>query len=235
MELQRQRLPTHPLVQKNWDFWQILAFRSFAHKRVIDLGCGGLHLLNFLTSMGFNNLAGIDVSLSLSDRLYPFFYSFFSKRAVRPAYKLFVRNIEKTGFDDNSFDFAICLSVIEHGVNLHRFFCETSRILADGAILYLSTDYWEPKIHTYERMYGAKWTIFSKREINQLIEIAKRYGFKLRNEAEIPKVKDPVIRNLGKGYTFCSVEMELKRDKLASGYKTNNAKVMRGLVGAQNH
>jgi SAM-dependent methyltransferase len=213
IELQRQGLLTHPVVQKNWDFWQILEFKSFKNKRVVDLGCGGLYLLNFLYSMQFNNLAGIDLSLSLSDRIYPLFYSLYTKRTLRPAYRLHRGTVEKTGFNNNSFDFAISLSVIEHGVDLHKFFSETARILTDGAIMYLSTDYWEPKIHTDEsmQMYGAEWTIFSKDEINNLIDVAQKCGFCLRKEVEIPKVKDPVIYNLSNGYTFCSIEMELKK------------------------
>jgi SAM-dependent methyltransferase len=212
IELERQGLPTHGVVQKNWDLWQILEFQSFKNKRVIDLGCGGLYLLNFLSLLQFDNLTGIDLSLSLSDRFYPIFYSLYTKRALRPAYKLYRKNIENTGFEGNSFDFAISLSVIEHGVDLHKFFSETARILIDGGILYLSTDYWEPKIHTDEsmQMYGAEWTIFSKDEIANLIDLAQKHGFHLRKEVEIPNVKDPVIYYRSIGYTFCSIEMKLK-------------------------
>ena len=217
IELERQGLPTHGVAQKNWDLWQILEFRSFKNKRVVDLGCGGLYLLKFLSSLQFNNLTGIDLSLSLSDRFCPIFYSLYTKRALRPAYKLYRKNIEKTGFDSSSFDFAVSLSVIEHGVDLHKFFSESARILRDGAILYLSTDYWEPKIHIDEsmQMYGAEWTIFSKDEITNLIDIAQKHGFYLRKEGEIPNVKDPVIYNCSIGYTFCSIEMKLKKALIA--------------------
>ena len=213
IELQQQGLPTHPVVQKNWDFWQLLKFQPFKNKRVVDLGCGGLHLLNFLASMQFNNLIGIDLSLSLSDRIYPYFYSLNAKRALRPAYKLRKGTIERTGFDKDSFDFAISLSVIEHGVNLEKFFGETARILTNGAILYLSTDYWEPKIYTDKstQMYGTDWNIFSKKEITNLIDVAKKHGFYVNNGNEIPKVKDAVIYNRSIGYTFCSIEMKFKK------------------------
>jgi len=115
-------------------------------------------------------------------------------------------------FKDNEFEAAICLSVLEHGVDITRFFKEASRILTNGTKLYVSVDYWEPKIPTVGiSMYGRPYTIFCRKEVMAMIQIAHKYGFRLKQNMEIPEVCEPVIYFLDKAYTFLSIEFILEK------------------------
>jgi hypothetical protein len=102
-------------------------------------------------------------------------------------------------------------TVIEHGVNFERFFKETSRILRNGAVLYLSTDNWEPKIDTTGILaFNSSWTIFSKNQILGIIVTASRAGFELASRDD-PSTSEPVVWWMGKEYTFISMRFTLKK------------------------
>jgi hypothetical protein len=67
-------------------------------------------------------------------------------------------------------------------VDLDQFFGEVARLLKPAGRLYISTDYWEPKLDTDRRkMFGQSWTIFCAKEIQSMIEYAKRYGLSSRS------------------------------------------------------
>ena len=53
-----------------------------------------------------------------------------------------IQDLEKTGFQNNTFDFVTSLSVIEHGINIENYFKEMNRILKKEGLLLTSTDYW---------------------------------------------------------------------------------------------
>ena len=43
--------------------------------------------------------------------------------------KLSIQSLEETNYQSNTFDFVTSLSVIEHGVDIHKYFMEMNRIL----------------------------------------------------------------------------------------------------------
>jgi 2-polyprenyl-3-methyl-5-hydroxy-6-metoxy-1,4-benzoquinol methylase len=114
------------------------------------------------------------------------------------SFKLQRGNGLKKVFHKDFFDIIICLSVIEHNVNIEQFFIEMYRILKPKGILYLSTDYWEEKIFTRDRN-----KIFSKTEIKSMLDFAEKTGFKVNKD--IPKCKDKVVYANDEMYTFLSV------------------------------
>ena len=59
--------------------------------------------------------------------------------------KLSIQSLEETNYQSNTFDFVTSLSVIEHGVDIHKYFMEMNRILKKGGLLLTSTDYWLEK------------------------------------------------------------------------------------------
>ena len=79
-------------------------------------------------------------------------YSFY-KRDYKPivdmlddkSLKLSIQNLEATHYKENTFDFVTSLSVIEHGVDIQKYFEEMSRILKKDGLLLTSTDYWPEK------------------------------------------------------------------------------------------
>jgi len=190
----------HPI--KNWDMSQIFDILNGYGKDacVLEMGCGGSQVLNLFYEKGFVNCTGIDLTLSRYDRSIQFHRTFHDHK--RP-YRLMKMDLMNTTFPNSYFDFVVTLSVIEHGVNVNAFLKESYRILKTGGILFLTTDYWEPKIKTDD----SGWTIFSKSELEDLISVAKDYGFSA-DRGEIPPVSEPFIHYLGKNYTFASITLK---------------------------
>ena len=80
--------------------------------------------------------------------------------------KLSIQSLEETNYQSNTFDFVTSLSVIEHGVDIHKYFIEMNRILKKGGLLLTSTDYWLEKItntkHVLSRGLLTKYLIEMK-------------------------------------------------------------------------
>lgn len=193
--LQRQSLPTHITVQKNWD--QFLLSQQLQdtprHSAILDLGCGDCCTLKFLAAIGFIHLSGIDLQLpSLASSL---------------PYQLYQGNLLNTPFAEQSFDWAISISVIEHGVDLKAFFQEAYRILKPKGLLFITTDYWEEKVEVEDSIqpFDLPWQIFSKSQIQDAITIAQACGFTLKQESMIPACADKTVTWYGKDYTFIAL------------------------------
>jgi SAM-dependent methyltransferase len=122
-------------------------------------------------------------------------------------YRLRKRDLLETSLPDASVAAVICLSVIEHGVDLTRFFGEMARILWPAGRLYVSTDYWEPKLDTQGRkMFGLPWTVFCGREIESMIETGRKVGLLVDQwESEDLRCREAVVRDGGHAYTFASI------------------------------
>ncbi len=191
--------------QRNWDHYQLYRIVEAMppHTKVVDLGCGRAGTLKLLYAIGFKHLYGIDLSIGWRDRVSQLYLAY-KTRSFRPPYHLVKRNIVATRFADKMFDLAVCISTIEHGVEPSRFLAETSRILKPGTLLLITTDYWEKKIHGPKDLkpFGLPWTIYSKEEIEQMIRLARAYGFVLYEDSPIPPCSDrPVVWN-DQEYTF---------------------------------
>jgi len=68
--LLERELPPHVRVEKNWDLETLrtLVAESPRELRILDMGCSGLHTLSFLDALGFEQLRGVDLHLSLRER-----------------------------------------------------------------------------------------------------------------------------------------------------------------------
>jgi SAM-dependent methyltransferase len=144
---------------------------------ILDVGCNGSPILPLLRRLGFMNLYGCDL---------------FLKKGISAAIELYeektfvisVQDLEKTEFQNNTFDFVTSLSVIEHGINIQNYFKEMNRIIKKGGLLLTSTDYWPDKIvnlvNTDVNPKNSPDNIFSRKEIEEdVIRIAERNGFLL--------------------------------------------------------
>jgi len=143
-----------------------------------------------LKRLGFRNLYGCDLVLRPKYK-YNFMntvYSFY-KREYKPivdmledkSLKLSIQNLEATNYRENTFDFVSSLSVIEHGVDIHKYFEEMSRILKKDGLLLTSTDYWPEKTINTKCVLskGTPDKIFDRSEIEAAVVIAEKYGLKL--------------------------------------------------------
>ncbi len=192
---------------KNWDLAQISKLLSPLEKNIqfLDMGCAGTQALQFCHKKGYKNGIGIDLNISIIDRLRQFRYVFTD--GVFP-YHLKKMDLMHTSFPNEFFDFIICLSVIEHGVDIEKMLKESSRLLKSKGILFSSTDYWEPKIipKINKKPYNLNWNIFSEKEIKNLVKIAKKYNLKCENDY-IPQVTEKFIWWSNEAYTFLSITL----------------------------
>jgi ubiquinone/menaquinone biosynthesis C-methylase UbiE len=121
------------------------------------------------------------------------------------SYKLSIRDIEDTNYSDQMFDYVTSLSVIEHGVNIERYFREMSRIIKSNGYLLTSTDYWPDKLVNNKAVLSKRTpdNIFSREEIENLVEIADKNGLKLTEPIDF-EYKDKVVRwnSIGLDFTF---------------------------------
>jgi SAM-dependent methyltransferase len=209
LKLQRQGLPTHSTTQKNWDLsllYDVLCEED-RNLKIVDLGCGAGETLEFLAAMGFKNICGVDLLISMRLKL-----SRIAKMARRktfvPPFSLKKGDITKTSLPDSRVDFAACISVIEHGVDVGGFLREAHRIIKPKGKLFITTDYWHDKIPVRGFEFGLPWEIFSLREINTLIDQANNIGFKLVPCSEVPVCIEKTINWHNAEYTFIQLLFE---------------------------
>ncbi len=202
--LSRLGLPKHATPEKNWDLYNLhsLADPLARSAWIIDLGCGDLYSLKMLYAMGFRRLVGIDYVVALRHRISQL-KRIRSWPEPRSYFRLSKQDITHTSFSDKSFDLAVCISVIEHGVNLAAFFKEAGRIIKPGGLLFVSTDYWESGITAESRAkpFGLPWQIFSRDGILDLIDLATNNGFMLSGN-DFPGCSDRPVVWGGQEYTF---------------------------------
>ena len=186
-----------PLVSdepKNWDTLAaldcILASTSKAAS-VLDAGAEAYsRILPWLCLYGYTRLDGINIVFNERKKLGPITYKY--------------GDITSTDYAPETFDVVTCLSVIEHGVDLRKYFREVSRILKPGGILITSTDYWQTRIDTRgQQMFGVPVYVFTQEEILQAIEFAAYCGFALTAPIDLT-CDEKVVRwqQVGLDYTF---------------------------------
>jgi predicted O-linked N-acetylglucosamine transferase (SPINDLY family)/SAM-dependent methyltransferase len=238
LSLQRKRLPIHTDVRKNWD--QLLVYDTIAsldrNAYIIDLGCSPYCTLNFMAALGFKNLYGIDLDIE-------------DNKIENAPYHLTRGDITNTSFQSDFFDFALSISVVEHGVDLKAFFKEASRILKDNSLLFLTTDYWEEarSIDASIKPLGLPWKVFDESDIQELIFSAQDYGFVIEEDRNIPSCLDKPIFWQGVEYTFIgllfrkkalpqnNIDGEFNEDISTSQKTTGLANIQKNaeLVGAE--
>jgi SAM-dependent methyltransferase len=173
---------------------------------VLDVGCYESPILPMLKRLGFINLYGCDLILKSSD-CNPNFntnnssfnyhedYEPIAKMYSDKSYQLSIRNLEDTKYEAQMFNYVTSLSVIEHGVNIEKCFREMNRIIKSNGYLLTSTDYWPDKLVNNKNVLSKDIpdNIFSRDEIENLVEIAEKNGLKLIEPIDF-EYKDKVVR-----------------------------------------
>lgn len=181
------------LLQKSWDVLRTLQFvEQHIGKTtpILDLGAHSSEILLSLHKMGFSDLTGIDLNPELT------------RMPFQEDIKYVTGDFTHTAFPDETFGAITAISVLEHGFCGPKIFRETSRILKTGGYFIGSTDYWPEKIDTCGVvMYGLNWTIFSKRELLNLIEEAGKYGLVPVGQLNF-EASERTVSCLKKNYTF---------------------------------
>jgi SAM-dependent methyltransferase len=168
--------PHHDRV-KSWDTLKMIDIIKNADISafILDVGCNGSPILPLLRRLGFMNLFGCDLLLEEGINTAIDLYNTF---------EISNQDLEKTEFQNNTFDFVTSLSVIEHGISIQNYFKEMNRIIKRGGLLLTSTDYWPDKIvnlvNTDVNPKNSPDNIFSRREIEEyVISIAEQNNFLL--------------------------------------------------------
>jgi SAM-dependent methyltransferase len=197
--------PHHDL-PKNWDSLKTLSFicRCGGFDSVIaDMGCAHYgKILFWLRGLGYKNLHGCDLSFKES----------FKKSGINFS----PQNIEKTNFKDNCFDFMSCLSVIEHGVNLKRFFAECRRTIRQKGFLLISADYWHESLATYQKHFDEEFKcyvkVFNRSEIESIIQLGKTFGFSLIGDPDLTCNEKVVYwKKMDLHFTFIFLAFQLSK------------------------
>ena len=184
---------------------------------VLDVGCYESPILPMLKRLRFTNLYGCDLILkssgynpdftnnNISSFKYSEDYEPIAKMYSDKSYQLSIRNLEDTKYSDQMFDYVTSLSVIEHGVNIEKYFREMTRIIKSNGYLLTSTDYWPDKLVNNKNVLSKETpdNIFSRDEIEKLVEIADKNGLKLIEPIDF-EYKDKVVRwnSIGLDFTF---------------------------------
>ncbi len=188
----------HPDKLKSWDTSKMIHILNKADRQsyVLDVGCNDCPILSMLSILGFKELYGCDINISSS------FVSKLNTYGLRK-HSLSIQNLENTTYKNDMFNYITSLSVIEHGINIEKYFKEMNRILKKGGWLLTSTDYWEEKIDTLNSCYfGSPDIIFSLGEINDILNIAERNGFELIEPMDFT-CKEKIVRWIhDTDYTF---------------------------------
>ena len=150
-----------------------------------------------LHDIGYRQLYGVDLNKYIYDCKY----------YTQIKYKY--GNIENTHFPDSFFDIGICLSVIEHKVNLKNFFIEAKRVLKNESYLFITTDFSMGKLYPKNGD-----SIFSYKEILNIISIAKSVGFvPMFKTSELPKLVNSENPIYFKGLWYSFVFLGFKLNK----------------------
>lgn len=161
----------HGLDCKNFDIAEIVPYLTDGD--ILDMGADGSFILHNAVKLGLKGRkVGVDL-LPVAEH----------NRAETVEY--YTSDLMYTPFEDGSFDFVSCLSVIEHEVDFGKFAQEVARLLQPGGKAFVSFDYWNPKVDTSEkRLYGLKWNILDRSEAEELIVDCAMNGLKMTSEMD---------------------------------------------------
>lgn len=155
----------HPCEPKNWDLAHILP-EIGDEGNFLDMGSWESQVLANLSRLDEfrGELVGIDLQ---------------PPNARLPRVKTVEGDLMKTGLPAASFRYITCISVIEHGVNFERFAIEASRLLESAGRLFVTFDYWDPKIIPPGRLYSLEWQPLDRAAAEDLIGHCEKQGLQL--------------------------------------------------------
>ncbi len=138
--------------------------------RIIDLGCANGGLLKELKMLGFNNLVGLDPSLTCVE---------ITKNEVGcEAYQMSLFNIDESL---GKFDLVILSHVLEHLLDLTSTIEKLNHLLKDGSLLYVEC----PNASNYNKVIHAPLQEFNTEHINHFTEISFENLFGLHGYQKI--------------------------------------------------
>lgn len=169
-EINRYGLIPHGLSCKDWDIMRILP--RIADGNFCDLGADGSFILQNLVHCEHSGLKyGIDLA--------------FPENKTDGEINYFKGDLMHTPFDNGQFATLTCLSVIEHQVDYAKLANECSRLLSENGQLFLTCDYWDPKMKTEGmKLYSLDWNILDKSDVLRLVDEMAKVGLNITSEID---------------------------------------------------
>lgn len=206
--LQERGLPMHETPQKNWDHALLCGVLGALSPdaSIVDLGCGEGYTLALLHQLGFVKLHGVDFRVPWRARAR-LLLTMYRERTLSLPWRVRAGDIVETPFRDESFEAAISVSTIEHGVNPQAFLEEACRLLKQRGLLFVTTDYWEEKLTptTAEKPFGLPWRVLCREDIVDFVARALALGFTPLQGQEVPPCQERPVYWNGARYTFVAM------------------------------
>jgi SAM-dependent methyltransferase len=189
-------LRTHQGIGDKVKSWDVLRTAEFASKHIgkdepiLDIGAFSSEIPIILHRLGFSDLSGIDLNPKIATMPY----------GDKIHYR--IGNFLESPFPDGSFALITAISVIEHGYRPKELLKEVSRLLRPGGFFVASFDYWPEKVSTEGiRIFDMDWRIFSKEEVEELIQLARPYSLSPQGPLDLAAEERP-ISYFNRTYTF---------------------------------
>lgn len=166
--LKKNGLVSHAVICKDWEIAHIIADLSEGH--LLDMGSSDSYILKNAVIKGVKGEKfGIDLR---------------TPNVPLASVNYIEGDLMEVPLPDEYFQNITCLSVIEHEVNIKRFAAETARLLKHEGKLYVTFDYWEPKVKADMKLYGLEWNILDKEDVLMLIAECAQRGLQLVEEID---------------------------------------------------
>ena len=161
--LKRHGFVSHNDPCKDWDLAHIV--RAIGDGNVLDMGSSDSYILRNLLHKGTSGAKyGIDLRPPL---------------VAVSGVKYLVGDLMETALPAGFFANITCLSVIEHQVDFDRFAAEAARLLASGGRLFVTFDYWEPKVVPPIKLFELDWQPLDAALLREFIATCARHGLRL--------------------------------------------------------
>ncbi|MEG4039000.1 FkbM family methyltransferase [Microcoleus sp. S11D4] len=161
--LHRNGYASHNLVCKDWDIAHIIF--DLSDGNLLDMGSSDSYILK---NAVLKNVQGEKYGIDLQPPDVPL-----------EEVKYMIGDLMDTKLPDSYFTNITCLSVIEHEVDFQKFATEVSRLLSENGKLYVTFDYWTPKLKPDFKLYDKLWNPLDENDTKNLIGECKNCGLNL--------------------------------------------------------
>ncbi|MCF6151991.1 MAG: FkbM family methyltransferase [Candidatus Kuenenia stuttgartiensis] len=176
--LYRNGFVSHNIKCKDWDLAHIIP--KIYDGNFLDIGSSDSYILK---NLALKKIRGELYGIDLREPNVPV-----------KGVKYLIGNLMDTKLPDKFFKNITCLSVIEHEIDFTKFTHEVARLLEDNGRLFVTFDYWNPKITSNVKLYGLSWQPLDEQSVKQFIAECKANGLYLVQDMDWT-INEAVIRD----------------------------------------